>query len=178
MLAGSPPTEIDPKRLWRFTGGLRGSRPPTQGRHSDGRPRSAAKSREAFQSERVGNILRLVMFANRLLSQLVLAPQARVAMKSTASVEAGGGSRSMLGHAGHAQGLESAFNLDQIRRVLAHRSPGSANAGDGVDRVERETGLDSGMRLVKSNRAARERRPNQNLQTENFDWPRLTVGTT
>jgi hypothetical protein len=56
----------------------------------------------------------------------------------------------MLGHAGHAQGLESAFNLNQIRWVLAHRSPGSANAGDGVDRVERETGLDSGMRLVRS----------------------------
>ena len=61
-----------------------------------------------------------------------------------------GGRRSLLGDSGPAESLESAFNLDQIRWVVAHRSPGSPNAGDGVDWVERETSLDSGMRLVKS----------------------------
>ena len=65
LSAGCPPTEIDPKRLWRLTGGPRGLRLPTQRRASDGRPRSPVSLGEASQSERVGNTLRLVVFANR-----------------------------------------------------------------------------------------------------------------
>ena len=42
------------------------------------------------------------------------------------------------------------LKLGQIRRVVAHRRPDGAGAGDGEGRVERETGLDRGMRLVKS----------------------------
>jgi hypothetical protein len=83
---------------------------------------------------------------------LLLAHQARVADDvggEDRGEAAGSGRRSLLGDSGPAEGLESAFNLDQIRRVLAHRGPGSANAGDGVDRVERETGLDCGTRLIK-----------------------------
>ncbi len=38
----------------------------------------------------------------------------------------------------------------QMRRIVARRRPESAAAGDGVGRVERETGLNGGMRLVES----------------------------
>ena len=37
----------------------------------------------------------------------------------------------------------------KICRVVAHRRPGGAAAGDGVGRIERETGLGSGTRFVK-----------------------------
>ena len=40
--------------------------------------------------------------------------------------------------------------MGQIRRVVARRRPVGAGAGNGEGRVERETGRDCGMRLVKS----------------------------
>ena len=62
----------------------------------------------------------------------------------------GGGPRSLLGDPGLAQAVENGLKLGQIRRVVAHRRPSSAGAGDGEGRVEREAGLDGGTRLVKS----------------------------
>src|SRR3984885_12377655 len=77
VLAGSPPTEIDPRRLWRLTRGLRGAPTLTQRRPSDGRPRSPVTLGEASQNERVGNILSR-MFANRrAVLRLDLAHEAR-----------------------------------------------------------------------------------------------------
>ena len=62
----------------------------------------------------------------------------------------GGGRRSLFRDSGLAQALENGLKLGQIRRIVAHRRPGGADARDGVGRVERETGRGSGMRLVKS----------------------------
>ena len=42
------------------------------------------------------------------------------------------------------------FAPAEIRRVVAYRGPIGAGARDGEGRVEREAGLDSGIRLVKS----------------------------
>ena len=56
----------------------------------------------------------------------------------------------MFGDSGLAQAFENGLKLGQVRRVVAHRRPGGAGAGDGVGRVERETGPDCGTRLVKS----------------------------
>jgi Resolvase, N terminal domain len=64
--AGCPPTEGDPKRLWRLSGGFEGSGYLPSGYPSGGRPRSPGSLGEASQNERVGNILRLAMFAHRL----------------------------------------------------------------------------------------------------------------
>ena len=41
------------------------------------------------------------------------------------------------------------LKLGQIRRVIAHSRRSSAGAGDGKSRVERETGLGGGTRLVE-----------------------------
>src|SRR5271157_4561437 len=62
----------------------------------------------------------------------------------------GGGRRSLFGDSGLAQALENGLELGQIRRVVAPRRPEGAGAGDGEGRVERETGLDGGIRLVRS----------------------------
>src|SRR5271170_8296421 len=62
----------------------------------------------------------------------------------------GGGSRLLFGDPGLAHALENGLNLSQIRRVVAHRRPIGAGAGDGERRVEREAGLDGGIRLVQS----------------------------
>ena len=40
--------------------------------------------------------------------------------------------------------------MGQIRRVVAHRCPSGAGAGDRESRIERETGQDGGTRLVKA----------------------------
>src|SRR5208337_890654 len=62
----------------------------------------------------------------------------------------GGGRRSLFGDSGLAQALENGLELGQIRRVVAPCSPGGAGAGDGEGRVEREAGLERGMRFVPS----------------------------
>ena len=95
---------------------------------------------------------RLAMLAHRpRRPRLVLAHQARVAddVDGEDRGEAAG-RRSLFGDPGLAQAFENGLKLGQIRRVVAHRRPGGAGAGDGEGRVERETGLDCGMRLVKS----------------------------
>ena len=58
--------------------------------------------------------------------------------------------RSSLRHSGLAQAFEDGLELGQIRRVIAHRRPGGSAAGDGVGRVERETGPGRGARLIES----------------------------
>ena len=58
--------------------------------------------------------------------------------------------RSVFRNSGLAHAFEDGLKLGQIRRVVAHRRPSGAGARDGEGRVERETGLDCGMRIVKS----------------------------
>ena len=55
-----------------------------------------------------------------------------------------------LGDSGLAHAFENRLELGQIRRVVALRRPGGSAAGDGVGRVEGETGPDCGTRFVKS----------------------------
>jgi hypothetical protein len=55
---------------------------------------------------------------------------------------------SFLGDSGLAQAFENGLELRQIGRVVTHRRP--EGAGDGEGRIERETGLDCGRRLVKA----------------------------
>ena len=56
----------------------------------------------------------------------------------------------MFGESGLAQALKKALQLGQMGRVVAHRRPIGASAGDGERRVEREPGPDPGTRLVQS----------------------------
>src|SRR5271166_5001929 len=71
--------------------------------------------------------------------------------RGAARPQAGAGVRwSLFGHPGLAEALDNLLELGQIRRVVAHRRPGGAGAGNGVGRVEREASLDCGMRLVES----------------------------
>ena len=65
----------------------------------------------------------------------------------------------MFGHPGLAQTVQNALSLSQIGRVVAPRRPGGAGAGDREVRVERETGPDCGMRLVKSAKLRQGRGP-------------------
>ena len=95
---------------------------------------------------------RLAMLAHRpRRPRLVLAHQARVAddVDGEDRGEAAG-RRSLLGDAGLAQVFESRFELGEIRWVVALRRPGDPEAGDGESRVEREAGLDRGMRFVEA----------------------------
>jgi hypothetical protein len=58
---------------------------------------------------------------------------------------------SLFSDTGLAQASEKALlELGQIRRIVAHRSPGAICTGDGESRVERQTAPDCGMRLVQS----------------------------
>ena len=57
---------------------------------------------------------------------------------------------SFLRQPGLAEAFENGLELRHMRGVVAHRRPGGAGAGDGEGRVEREAGLDCGMRLVKA----------------------------
>ena len=53
-----------------------------------------------------------------------------------------------------------------------------AGAGDGEGRVERETGLDRGMRLVESTKLREGGGQHENMDADNFGWPRSPVETT
>ncbi len=77
-----------------------------------------------------------------------------------------------------AQAVENGLELGQIGRVVAPRRPGGAGAGDGEGRVERETGLDGGMRLVKSTKLREGGGQLKICVPDNFDWPRSPVETT
>jgi hypothetical protein len=61
-----------------------------------------------------------------------------------------GARRSLLGNSSFAHAFEEGLKLDQIRRVVGHSRPSGAGPRDGEGRVERKTGLDCGMRLVKA----------------------------
>ena len=69
-------------------------------------------------------------------------------------------------------------SVGQIRRVVAHRRPDGAGAGDGEGRVEREAGLDCGMRLVQSTKLREGGGQHENMDADNFGWPRSPVETT
>ena len=56
----------------------------------------------------------------------------------------------MLGQAGLAHAFENGLELREICRVVGPRGPGGAGPRNGECRVERETGIDRGMRFVKS----------------------------
>src|ERR1700722_381215 len=62
----------------------------------------------------------------------------------------GGDQWSLFGDSGLAQAVENTLKSGQIRRVVAHRLPSGVSARDDEGRVEGETGLDCGMRLVES----------------------------
>src|SRR3984957_20997290 len=61
-----------------------------------------------------------------------------------------GGGRSLLRPSGLAQPVVNLLALRKIRMVVAPRRPRGAGVGDGVGRVERETGLGGGSRLVNT----------------------------
>ena len=67
----------------------------------------------------------------------------------TAKISARRRARSLLGDAGFAQAFEERLKLGQIRRVVAHRRPERAGAGDVEVRVEYAADPDCGTRLVK-----------------------------
>jgi hypothetical protein len=54
----------------------------------------------------------------------------------------------LLGDAGFAQALEERLKLGHIRRVVTHRRPERAGAGDGEVRVEYAADPDCGTRFV------------------------------
>ena len=56
----------------------------------------------------------------------------------------------MFGDSRLAQAFENGLKLGQIRRIVAPRRPEGAGVGDGEGRVECETGIDRGARLVES----------------------------
>jgi hypothetical protein len=53
-------------------------------------------------------------------------------------------------HSGLAHAFENRLELGEIRRVVAHRRPGGAEAGDGESRNEGETGLNRGTGLIEA----------------------------
>ena len=58
---------------------------------------------------------------------------------------------SLFGNSGLAEAFENGLKPGQMRyRVVAHRCPGGAGAGNSEVKVERKTGLDRGTRFVKS----------------------------
>src|SRR5271169_1552614 len=87
------------------------------------------------------------------------------------------GSRSLLGKSGVAQAFENALKLGQVFRVTALPPPEGAGAGGGERRVERETGLDSGTRLVlptKLRQSGRQLKMSQGEISVGFDRPSKT----
>ena len=81
--------------------------------------------------------------------------------------------QSRLAHA-----FENRLKLGQKRRVVAPRGQVGPKAGDGEGRVEREAGIDCRMRLVKPTKLQSRRRSSQNIDADNFGWPRSPVETT
>jgi hypothetical protein len=55
----------------------------------------------------------------------------------------------LFGDPSLAHAVENGLKLGQIRRIVASHRPGGADAGDDVDRVEREAGFDRGSRLIR-----------------------------
>ena len=78
----------------------------------------------------------------RRVFALVLTHEAR------AADNVGGERRALFRDSGLAHAFENGLKLGQIRRVVAHRRPSGAGAGDGEGGVERETGFDGGTRLA------------------------------
>ena len=74
-----------------------------------------------------------------------------------AHADVGGEDRGEAAGGGHCSGTPALRRPSKMGSSWAryvgsslHRRPGGAGAGDGEGRVERETGLDRGTRLVKS----------------------------
>src|SRR5580704_14680284 len=85
--------------------------------------------------------------------------------------------RSLFRHSGLAHAFENRLELGEIRRVVAHRRPGGAEAGDGESRNEGETGLNRGTGLIEAAKL-RESGAQHKIYTENFCSPRSTADTT
>ena len=123
---------------------------------------------------------RLAMLAHRARRpRLVLAHQAGIAD------DVDGHDRGEAAGRGHCSGTPalrrpSKMRLEpgQIGRVVAHRRPAGAGAGDGEGRVEREPGLDCGTRLVQSTKLRERGGQSKIWHADNFDWPRSPVETT
>src|SRR5271154_5307067 len=60
--------------------------------------------------------------------------------------------RSLFRNSGVAHAFENRLELGEIPRVVAHRRPGSVEAGDGEGGVESETGLGCGTSLIKASK--------------------------
>src|SRR5450432_3390660 len=71
-----------------------------------------------------------------------------VAMRGAQRLAAG--TPSLLGDSGLAQAFKNGLELSEVRRVVGHRRPRGPSAGHDESRVEREAGLDRGMRLVEA----------------------------
>jgi hypothetical protein len=56
----------------------------------------------------------------------------------------------LFGDSGLPQAFDNGLKLGQIRRVVAHRRPDGAEAGDGEGRVESEAGLNCGTGLIEA----------------------------
>src|SRR5580704_16801004 len=70
-------------------------------------------------------------------------------MKSRRGVRQGA-ARSLFGNPGLAQAFEIALKPSQPSRVVAHRRPSGAGAGDSEGGVEREASIGCGMRFFQS----------------------------
>src|SRR5271163_1514529 len=60
--------------------------------------------------------------------------------------------RLLFRNSGVAHAFENRLELGEIPRVVAHRRPGSVEAGDGEGGVESETGLGCGTSLIKASK--------------------------
>ena len=58
----------------------------------------------------------------------------------------------MFRNSGLAHAFENRLELREIPRVVAHRRPGSVEAGDGEGGIESETGLGCGTSLIKASK--------------------------
>jgi hypothetical protein len=97
-------------------------------------------------AEKARRFLRLILMTLRG-PHPILTRQVRVADRIDHEIAAL--RRSLFRHPSFAQAVQDGLKLSEIRRVVALCRPGGSAAGDGVGRIERETGLDSGARLVK-----------------------------
>ena len=94
---------------------------------------------------------RLAMLAHRARrARLVLAHEPRVADDSAARIAARRRAAVIIRAARPCPGHRKWAQAAASGRVVAHRCPASAGAGNGEGRVEGEADLDGGMRLVQS----------------------------